>query len=311
MELYKKHRPKDLDEIIGQREAVKMIKKFLETDSLPHALMFSGPSGTGKTTVARILKDKLGCSDFDFFELNSADFRGIDTIREIRKVMNLNPMGGKVRMWLIDEAHRLTTDAQNAFLKLLEDTPPHVYFILATTEPHRLIRTIHTRCTEVRFSLLSTSELQELITKVLKKEGKELNEDLIDEIVQAAQGSARKALVILEQVLQAETEEEAMRVIHASSADADEALKLVRLLIHPGTGWKEVANLLTKIEDQDPETIRWMVLGYCRKILLKGGKLAERAYRIMLIFSEPFYNTKNAGLAMACWQVIKGAPWES
>src|SRR5690606_3369465 len=108
---------------------------------IPHAMLFTGPSGCGKTTLARILRVKLRCSDNDFQEINAADFRGIDSIRSMRQQVGAAPLGGDSRIWLIDEAHSMTADAQNAFLKLLEDTPRHVYFFLATTDPQKLKKT--------------------------------------------------------------------------------------------------------------------------------------------------------------------------
>ena len=133
MELYKKHRPSYLEDVFGQPEAVKVLGSMIEKDDLPHSILFTGPSGVGKTTLARILKEELECHANDFKEINCADFRGIDTIRDIRNNMNRQSLMGGPLIWLIDEAHKLTNDAQTAFLKMLEDTPKHVYFFLATT----------------------------------------------------------------------------------------------------------------------------------------------------------------------------------
>jgi DNA polymerase-3 subunit gamma/tau len=139
-ELYLKHRPSLFKQVIGQDDAVNVLQQLLKGDRFPHALLLSGPSGCGKTTLARICRDKLECTGADFQELNGADTRGIDTIREIRSHLNLRPMHGKCRIWYIDEAHKLSNDAQNALLKMLEDTPTTAYFMLATTEPNKLIK---------------------------------------------------------------------------------------------------------------------------------------------------------------------------
>src|SRR5678816_4466960 len=112
-ELYKRIRPKRLKDLIGQDGAVKSIEKLLASSKMPHALLLTGPSGCGKTTIARILKAHLHCSDQDFFERNCADFRSVDDIREIRRHLDLRPLGGESRIWLIDECHKLTNDAQN------------------------------------------------------------------------------------------------------------------------------------------------------------------------------------------------------
>src|SRR5687768_10085551 len=121
--LYKKHRPKTLKGIVGQDGAVASLQKMIDRNLIPHAILFTGDSGVGKTTIARILKDHLECGDPDFIEVNAADSKGIDMVRDIRSRAGLSPMAGPCRVWLIDEAHKLTTDAQNCILKILEDGP--------------------------------------------------------------------------------------------------------------------------------------------------------------------------------------------
>ena len=121
-------------------------------------ILFTGPSGTSKTTLARIYKNHIGCSDMDFVELNAANFKGIDTVRDIIRDMNLSPMKGPVRMWLIDECHKMTNDAQNAFLKSLEDVPSHVRFCLATTDSSKLLKTLVSRCHKVQTKLLTAEK---------------------------------------------------------------------------------------------------------------------------------------------------------
>ena len=157
-ELYKKYRPDGYGDLVGQAPAVKVLRGLLKK-GLPHAMLLTGPSGCGKTTVARIIKNKLQCQDSDFVELNSASDRGIDVIRGIDGRMRLGGLLGGPRIWLFDECHRLTKDAQEAMLKYLEDTPSHVYFLLATTEPDKLITAIRTRCTEVRFAAIGHEEI--------------------------------------------------------------------------------------------------------------------------------------------------------
>ena len=155
MELYKKYRPKNFKRIVGQPTITEQLTSMTRSNQFPHSSLFSGPSGCGKTTLARIMRNKLDCGDQDFQEVNCADFRGIDMVRDIRNRMNLAPIGGECRVWLIDEAHQLSSQAQNAFLKILEDTPSHVYFMLATTDPQKLIPTIRTRCAEFKVSSLN------------------------------------------------------------------------------------------------------------------------------------------------------------
>lgn len=303
-ELYKRYRPQKLEHVFGQAQAVSTLVGFLQENKVPHALLFSGPSGTGKTTLTRILKHHLECSDHDFVELNCADFKGIEMVRDIRRQAHLLPLGGAVRIWLIDEAHKLTNDAQNALLKILEDTPEHVFFFLCTTDPQKLLRTILTRCTEIKLQSLSSKDLEGLIGWVLRQEQVQLSEDVITALVEAAEGSARKALVLLEQVLGVEGECARLQAIQSTASVKDQSIRLARLLIYPQSTWPEVAAVLKGLEGEDPESLRWMVLGYARAVLLKGGKAGPQAFKVIDIFSRPFYDSKHAGLAAACWEAV-------
>lgn len=299
-ELYRRHRPTLFKGVVGQPDAVRVLHDFVKRQSIPHALLFTGPSGCGKTTLARIMQVKLECSDDDFSEINAADFRGIDTVRDIRMRMNLAPLGGKTRVWLIDEAHQMVSQAQNALLKMLEDPPAHVYFMLATTDPAKLLKTIVTRCTEVRVKPLSPAVMEELIKTVAAAEGVELAEDVRDKLVNHADGSARKALVLLNSIIKLEDQIQQLAAIEASDIKP-QAIKLAQLLIAPNPVWLEVAKVVKSLSDEDPEQLRWMILGYAKSVLL-GGRLAGRAALLIQCFERNFYDSKHAGLALACWE---------
>lgn len=301
-EFYKRFRPKTLKGIVGQDNAVASLQTLMEKKRLPHTILLNGPSGCGKTTVARILKDFLVCGDQDFIEVNGADARGVDTIRDIRRSVGMSPMSGETKVWLIDEAHKLTNDAQNAFLKLLEDTPRHVYFMLATTDPGKLIKTILTRSTEIKFVAIPEEAMKRVLQRVIDKERLDISENVIEAIIEAAQGSARKALVILEQVAGLDGETAQIAAVEATNVNKVLAIELARALFDPKP-WPAVAKILTDLKDDEPEGIRYLILGYYRSVLLKGGKFAPKAFMIIDIFSKNFYDSKHAGLAAACYEV--------
>lgn len=306
-ELYRKHRPTSFAQVLGQDEAVGMLVEFGKRNAMPHCLLFTGPSGCGKTTLARIVRTKMKCGDADYQELNTADFRGIDMVREIRARMNLSPMSGKVRMWLVDEAHKLTNDAQNAFLKMLEDPPRHVYFILATTDPNRLLKTIRTRATEIKLRPLKDKEMAELLNRTCKEEaGSTLCEEVRDKIIDLADGSPRKALVLLNQIMGIEgSTEDALAALSGGVAEQD-AIELARLLMSPKVSWPSVAKILKSISDLETEAegIRRLVLSYMSSVALGNGKGVARAIDVIDCFRTPYYDTGRAGLLLSCWDAI-------
>ena len=309
-ELYKRWRPRKISQVVGQNRAIASLRKMMDEGTVPHALLLSGPSGTGKTTLARILRRFLKCSATDYQEINTADFRGIDTIREMRKNCQLLPMGGETRVFLVDEAHKLTSDGQNAILKLLEDTADHVYFILATTDPNKLIATVLGRCTEVKLNPIAEKDMQELLQKVIKEEKLTIGEDILDEIIEAAEGSARKALVILEAVSKVEGDVAQKEALMHTTLDKDLAFELARMLLWPkGNSWTDIAALLRKLENYEAEGIKQMVLALARSSLIgakTGGppKNPGRGAMVIEIFNEMDFYSRHPGLALACYKVF-------
>jgi DNA polymerase-3 subunit gamma/tau len=300
VELYKKHRPKRLSRIVGNEATVSELESFMEKDALPHTILFHGPSGCGKTTFGRIVRNHLDCSEIDFHEVNCSSNNGVDDIRAIERAMSRAATGGKFRVWLMDECHRLTGPAQDAALKMLEDTPSHVYFILCTTEPRKLKDTVRNRCTQLPVELVSNTQMKVLIDHVVKKEKAQLSDDLTEELIDAAAGSCRRALVILGSVLNLEEDGDRARVIKEEPGEK-EVIDLCRALMKSET-WKKVAKLLKEIKT-DPEGVRYAVLGYARSCLLSGYN-ASQAADIIDAFADNFYDSKNAGLALACYEVI-------
>ena len=302
-ELYKKYRPSDFDDILGQDVAVGTLEVAIERDSIPHFILFTGPTGCGKTTLARIVRRKLRCSRHDFIECAP---RKVEDVRAIRRMIHQAPMSGRCRLWLIDECHKLTSDAQDEFLKMLEDTPSHVYFLFTTTDPQKLKKTIKNRCTHIVVKPLSDGDLSGLLGYVCNEEGKKISTEVADKIIENSDGSARKALVFLDSVIHLSSKEKQLNAIVEVSAEA-QAFEIVRaLLYNRKTTWKQMARILKESEGEDAEQIRWLILACCKTELLKAGKFTGRAYIIVDAFSDNFYDSKMAGLVAACYEIIEG-----
>ena len=199
--LYRKYRPTNFDEVRDQDHIIAVLKGAIAKAAIPHALLFSGTRGTGKTTLARIFAAAIGTTSVDLYEIDAASNRGIDDIRELREAVHTVPFESKYKVYIIDEVHMLTKEAFNALLKTLEEPPAHVVFILATTEEEKLPETILSRLQVFRLRAPSRAVLAVTVIDVAKKEGFTLSPDAADLIAVAADGSFRDALGITQKVI--------------------------------------------------------------------------------------------------------------
>ena len=302
MGLYQKHRPRRLRQVVGNEDTIQSISKILAGTEIPHAFLFTGQSGCGKTTISRIIAKQLGATGSDYKEIDSADFRGIDMVRDLRRKAAYKPIEGTARVWLVDEVHKMTNDAQNAFLKLLEDPPNHAYFLLATTDPQKLLPTIKSRCLTYEMKPLNFKQSISLLQKTLKKEQRDIETDILDIIAETAEGKPRKMLQLLEQVLSTDDVSQQKTLAKAGMECDTQVIELARVLLK-SNNWKEVAKLLKELKNEDPEGIRRMVLGYCASIAL-NGKLDGRIGLIFEEFIEPTYDNGFNQIIYACMAVI-------
>jgi DNA polymerase-3 subunit gamma/tau len=205
--LYRKYRPQTFAEVKNQDHIVSVLSGAVARKAIPHALLFTGPRGTGKTTVARIFARAIGAADIDIYEIDAASNRGIDDIRELREAVGVSSFSSPYKVYIIDEVHMLTKEAFNALLKTLEEPPAHVVFILATTEEDKLLPTIISRCQVFRFRAPTREELAAIITDVAVAEGLTLSPGSARVMALAADGSYRDALGIVQKVMLASGDE--------------------------------------------------------------------------------------------------------
>lgn len=300
-ELYKKYRPSNFSDLVGNEQVVASLRSLVDSGKVPHTILLSGPSGCGKTTIARILQKELKCGDGDFEEFNCSDRNGVDFGREIIARMRFKPMNGKCRIWLLDECHQMSTACANVLLKPLEDTPEHVYFILSTSEPDKLIPALKTRATHYAVQSLTDTHLHKLLSNVCKLEELPVSKEAREQIVENAGGSARMALVMLDQIRGLD-EKDVAKVVENIAKRESQTIDLCRALTS-NRSWSQIRQILSTLKD-DPEKVRRAVLGYASKVLLSpNNKMAEQCFLVIQCFENSFFNSGMAGLIAACYDV--------
>ena len=307
MPLQLKHRPKSLTEFIGNAPLKDSLSSIFNRVDKPHAYLIAGQSGSGKTTIARIIAKAYGCEDIDLYEYNSANLRGIDTIRDIQE-KSPYAAKGPCKVYILDECHSWPQITQEAALKMLEDVPKNVYYILATTNPEKLLSTIRTRCTTFSTMPLTMDEMRLLLTNIASKEKIQLDSTILESIVKAAEGCAREAVKLLDQISTMTDKAQQLALIASASVGdtSVEVRELCQRLFKNDVGiskWFDVRAILAKINEPDPERVRRMILGYLGMILTKvntneGG---IRVARLMNEFKDNFFNSGKNGLQMACF----------
>lgn len=276
--LYRKYRPKTLNEIYGQDTIVKIIKNSIKNKQINHAYLFAGPRGTGKTSIAKIFAKIINCenpkeyeacgkcnsctqiNNSDIIEIDAASNNGVDEIRELRNKVNLVPSYGKYKVYIIDEVHMLTVGAFNALLKTLEEPPAHAIFVLATTDPQKIPETILSRCQRFDFKKITNDAIVENLKRISKEESIDIDEEALYEIATLSDGGMRDSVGMLDQAKSYSEERITIEDIHDINGTLTE---------------KDLKEILEDIEDKNLE-----------KILEKTDKYNEKGKNFTKLIEE-------------------------
>jgi len=296
--LYRKWRPQTFAEVVGQEPVTRTLRNSIASGRLAHAYLLCGPRGTGKTSLGRLIAKAANCASppegepcnqcdscgaylagraLDFIEQDAASHNSVDDIRQLRENVVLNPMAGRYKVYLLDEVHMLSTSAENALLKTLEEPPPHIIFVLATTEPHRVSATIVSRCQRFDLRRIPLAAVIGRLSFVCEKEGLTLDGPSLQEIARSATGSLRDAINALEQVV----------TYYGPSPDLEQVQEALGLRVDARTGQlarqilaselTEGLKLVTSVRDDgvDIRQFSRQVIGYLRNLLLVKSGAAD------------------------------------
>jgi len=289
--LYRTYRPKDFNEVAGQEHITKTFKNALKSGKIAHAYLFSGPRGTGKTSIAKIIAKAVNClkaptdnpcnecdvcrgiednTISDVIEIDAASNNSVDQVREIRDKVKYLPGVTKYKVYIIDEVHMLSQGAFNALLKTLEEPPKHVIFILATTEPHKIPATIHSRCQRFDFRGISIPEMTKRLDKIIAEEQIEIDNEAIKVIAESAEGGMRDAISLLDQVVSYSEKAVSIEDVHAIKGTvSNEKILIIAKAIAENDSVKSISLLDELIMDgKEPQRLVDNMIAFYRNMLM-------------------------------------------
>lgn len=324
--LYRKYRPKTFDEVIGQDHIVKTLINQIKQGKVSHAYLFTGSRGTGKTSTAKIFAKAINCSNptngspcgkceicesldktnIDVLEIDAASNNGVDEIRDLREKVKYPPVVGKYKVYIIDEVHMLSTSAFNALLKTLEEPPAHTVFILATTEVHKLPATILSRCLRFDYKLVSLEDLTALLKKILNDEGVKFDEQAINIIARAGEGSVRDTLSIADRCVSfAGNELTYQKVLSVLGVSQREILiKMTNHILDKNVG--EALVELDKVlgEGKSPLVFSNDLISYFRDLILVYT-LGDKSREIVVVKDDIYAEMKKQAVAENYAEMLK------
>lgn len=287
-QLIVKHRPTKFDYVEGQEAAIKALSNILAKKT-SQTFLLSGGSGLGKTTLARICATTVGAQSQDILEIDAATFSGVDKVRDIQQHMAYRPVGGGAsRACIIDECHRLSSQAWDALLKTIEEPSKHVYWFFCTTNVAKVPKTIKTRCSPIALKEVSDEGLRRVVERVIKREKLDVPEAVVDIVIREAGNSPRQAILNLSMVAGCETQREAKKILHSAS-ESDATRDLCNFLLKGGS-WSKAMEIVARLDGESYEGVRIIVCNYLGAVL-KNAKSDNKAIRALMTlenWSQPY-----------------------
>ncbi len=285
----KKYRPKEFKDIIGETNKIvaRAIDGFIVDNNLSHSLLFTGPRGVGKTTIARIIANKLGCrvDGVNLLEINASDDRGIDKARSIISDSRYMPHIGDKKVFILDEAHQITEGFSEASLKLIEEPPEHVYFILCTSKPDKIDDALKSRLQAYKMAPCNSREIGTMLKKICEKEMINVSKSIINYISVNSEGIPREALISLHKISGLD-ESDALDLLRQDLADEENFKALIGALMDKSP-WKRTRHLVRKCGNNSEKT-RIGILSYISTCILNKDKVHPQWMLIHEAFNESF-----------------------
>jgi DNA polymerase III gamma/tau subunit len=296
--LISRYRPQTWDEVVGNKALIASLVPLLERGD-SHAFLLTGASGCGKTTIARLCAMELNAGEV--IEIDAATNNGVDDMRDLINSTNYQSLKGGARIIIIDEAQSITAQAWRALLKSVEEPPDWLYWIFCTTEPGKVPAQIKTRCTTYQVSELSFSQIvTELLRPVCISERREVSDQILFLCADMAEGSPRKALALLAQVIDCQDFAEARAIIQHAEIEDSPTIQLARMLVKRGARWSEVCGILNDLTNENPEGIRKTLESYITKVILNSisESVAQDLTPLLNMLTIPIYGNNIAPIVV-------------